>query len=705
MKRFLIHLIPAIFALGIASCSEDPATDGGAGTLRLHIAAGTRTDEPADAYSPYDYCTIRIYNGEGLIRRYKSIGDLPAEGVQLLAGEYRILAELGDNAPASFTHKSYRGEQRFTILPGQTIDAEVKCTLTNVVSQIVFEKSIADNFEAGFRAWVCASDAFSKADIADVPTLEFTEDGTGYFTMPKGQTRLSWCFEGTHTTLGAFSKTGVIEDVEPAHKYKLSFKFSPDLPGFLGFSATLDTSAEECDDTIVFEPDVPAPAIEGEGFDTPVRYVSGSREYLVAGSAALAEATLRIGDRTLDLMAIAAGTDTAEGVTAVQEDEQTLRITLSEAFFATMAAGDNTLTFLATDVKEGRTEAVATARLQGIVPFDAQSCDLWNNTATFTAVVFDAATEVKAEYRTAGGTWIPLTTVVSDDTAAATAAPVWVSSQNAAGLTVHTPQEGTGIFAGGSYEYRMTIGGTEYPPVAFTAPQGQTIPDGDMEDTSMSCFNNNHGSYWDSGNNSLSKPLCSAAIYTGMEGSNCAKLTANKPILLVNLAAGNLFTGSFKQSGTSGQVSFGQPYVWTARPRAMKVLYQAALGEVNQNQHNGPLAVGTPDKARIFVAIVDWGSQHVVTSGSKAPTGIWDPATMTEVGEGAVIGYGSLFIESSTEGETLHEATLDIYYYDTTAKPSGSYTLVISCATSAYGDYMNGCTTNVMHVDDFKWAY
>lgn len=48
---------------------------------------------------------------------------------------------------------------------------------------------------------------------------------------------------------------------------------------------------------------------------------------------------------------------------------------------------------------------------------------------------------------------------------------------------------------------------------------------------------------------------------------------------------------------------------------------------------------------------------------------------------------------------------LTLHYYDKETKPSGSYTLVISCATSAYGDYMNGCTSNVMYVDDFQWVY
>ena len=45
-------------------------------------------------------------------------------------------------------------------------------------------------------------------------------------------------------------------------------------------------------------------------------------------------------------------------------------------------------------------------------------------------------------------------------------------------------------------------------------------------------------------------------------------------------------------------------------------------------------------------------------------------------------------------------------YYDTAcAAPQSSYTLVISCATSKYGDYMNGCSKNVLYVDDFEWVY
>lgn len=118
-----------------------------------------------------------------------------------------------------------------------------------------------------------------------------------------------------------------------------------------------------------------------------------------------------------------------------------------------------------------------------------------------------------------------------------------------------------------------------------------------------------------------------------------------------------------------------------------------------------PLAKGEQDKARIFVCIIDWDAPHNVSTGLSNPKGIWDPETTTNPGEGNIIGYGSLFIDKDTEGNSMVDAKLKINYYDKETKPSKAYKLLISCATSAYGDYMNGCKSNVMYVDDFEWVY
>lgn len=706
MKRLLIYALACLGMLLLAvSCSQAEVTEPGAGedtgTLTLRIT-GTRTDE--SAYNPFDHLAVRIYDGQGLlVRKYTSQASIPT-ALQLLSGSYRITVEAGDRSAATFTNKSYYGEKAFAITPGTTQNVEVACKLINTAAQVKFDAGITQNFGTEFKALVCASNAYDAGAVAGgtVPTLEYTADKTGYFILPEGVENLSWCFRGTHPKHGEIIKTGVIQNVEPGYRYTVALRYSPDLPGYIGLALTVDTSTDDWDDTIIFSPD---PTIKGSDFDMEEiqKYVSGEKSFNIAALGALQTVELNLDGRTYDLL-----NPTEAGIASERTDDFNLTVTLSDELFIGKPGGNNKLTFRIQDVDGGTLTTDATFRLQGLLPVSQGDQNLWDNTVTVSALVFNEnISTVSFALRKSGGEWVEVEGVRTGDPELfmATFAPTWEESTNAAGLTVYTPAPGTGVFAANSYEYSVSFDQQNAGSSSFTTSGKQIIEGGNMEDGSMNCFNNNHGSFWDSGNNSMSDPLCAQSTKAGMEGAHCAKLAASKPIALVNLAAGNLFTGSFNQSGTSGTVYFGQAYSWQARPKALSVRYHAALGNVNQNQHGGPLSNGTPDKARIFVAIVDWSGTHSVTSGSKAPSGIWDPATMNQVNEGAIIAYGSLFIEGSTSGSSMIPVELPLFYYDKNSKPSGKCTLVISCATSAYGDYMNGCTSNVMYVDDFQWVY
>ena len=115
--------------------------------------------------------------------------------------------------------------------------------------------------------------------------------------------------------------------------------------------------------------------------------------------------------------------------------------------------------------------------------------------------------------------------------------------------------------------------------------------------------------------------------------------------------------------------------------------------------------MGDTDPARILVCIVDWTAQHRVKSGASADvTTFWNPENTTDPGEGPILGYGTLNLETSTDGWT--ELTLPISYYDPAGTPAAdNYSLVISCSASAYGDYLTGSTNNVLYVEDFEWVY
>ena len=339
-----------------------------------------------------------------------------------------------------------------------------------------------------------------------------------------------------------------------------------------------------------------------------------------------------------------------------------------------------------------------------------READLWQNTGTVTALISadEYASGAALEYRIKGDTeWQPMQESGYDaGILTATIAPEWKTETNPNGLTVYKLVPKKGLFAGHTYEFRLLVGGSEQgAPLEYTAPAGNTIPNGDMEDASMSCWtqNNKTAEFWGSGNNTFTKGLCTQASFAG---GTRAKLQATSAMGV--LASGNLFTGLFqKDLITRGVVSFGQTYAWKARPRALKVQYFAEhIRPVDIDKKFGaPIGMGDQDRARIMVAIVDWNARREVGSGTEPPTGTWDPQEAASTEQGKIIAYGSLFIDESSTGDRMIDTELELHFYDREAKPSGLYQLVISCSTSAYGDFMTGCKSNVLYIDNFEWAY
>ncbi len=383
-----------------------------------------------------------------------------------------------------------------------------------------------------------------------------------------------------------------------------------------------------------------------------------------------------------------------------------------------MPAGDQKVTLRIEDANGGSSEVATTYRLEGLVPVTADDYDLWANTVTLRVVSFTPGTTVQFGLRSSGGEWQPMAgTPQGDDFITATYAPQWEEKTTADWSTPATVlpysrlKEGTGISAGNTYDYKATVGSKELSG-RFTAAEGTPMPDGSLESwRSAQQFPGSGTNYtfWGSGYNSFAKELCTRdEAMPGRVGTYCAKLSATYNSLAKVPAPGNLFTGDFAISlfPMGGNVSFGKKFAYNARPRAVRFKYHATIGEVNYNLHGGKIPVGEMDKARIFVCIVDWTAQQKVFAGTKAPTGTWDPETQTEAANGPIIGYASKFIEETTQGDEMVEVILPInYYQDTAVAPDGKYNIVVSCSTSACGDYMDACTTNVMYVDDFEWVY
>lgn len=715
MKRFIYMSALACAVLAAGSCAKDTDGTGGEGCLRMTIdldRLATRTE--SESYDPTENSILRIYNAGGeLIRKYEPAKTRP-DNLYLIGGEYTLKYESSDGSQATWDHLSYAGEKDFTITPHNTTMVEMKCPIINSGVKVTFDPSVEEKIE-DFRVYVCADDEFSyvAAENGSVPTLLYDADRTGFFLLPEGVSKLSWGFYGKRKDTGA---TVTINSdnhnraivPEAGMLYSLNFKFSNTPDGALNISVQVEEEGELVDRTIYFSPQ---PAFAGSGFSIGAvsGYTGGDMQVKVSAINALKSVKLIADSDEYELMDVTgAGID---GVTFSLTDECNGMITMSGTFLSRYNGGIHTLKFKATDAADAEGQAQMRIAMQGLFDMDADHYDLWNNTAELRAAITDDATgNVVIKYRRRGATeWTSIPAMEGEDyTYTARVTPVW-SSKTVNGHTVYTLEKG--ISAKTTYEYMLSIDGKDRDVKSFTTETTQTIPHGDMESESLLCFTTDgskNAPYWGSGNNTITSSLCTSSTFSGMGGSHCAKLQADVPMLPGLMAAGNLFMGTFdKPKGEmNGFVDFGHKYTWLARPAALKFKLHATLGNVTTNKHKGPLSIGSPDVATVYVAVVDWKSRHRVTSGTSEPSGMWSPTDGPDaVSEGKILGYGILDITQSTAGNSMVETTIPIVWYDRESKPAGNYTLIISCSTSKYGDYMDGCDKNTMYVDDFEWAY
>ena len=343
--------------------------------------------------------------------------------------------------------------------------------------------------------------------------------------------------------------------------------------------------------------------------------------------------------------------------------------------------------------------------------FTVSEVDLWTNSALVSVEHLQEGAEV--QYRLTGEEeWIDLT---KNADGKYEIKPDWTEGMNDAGLTIYNVNSKSGFFAKKRYEFRAIVGEEVIGTGIYTTAGGDTIPNGDMSNwsekkmgTSKVPFPNaQDNSFWDSGNNAYTtkSPLCSQGTDND---AGTAVLKATK-VLGAVFAAGNMFTGTFTQSGFTGNANFGVNYTFTARPVALKLRYKVKVDICNNGGTYDPqkdeYLNQKIDEARIFVAITDWTSSHTVTSGLADPTPtIWDPATQKSTAEGDILAYAS--VNLGENAEDWKELIIPINWYSpAAAMPSKDYSLVISCATSARGDYLTGSTNNELHVDDFEWVY
>lgn len=349
--------------------------------------------------------------------------------------------------------------------------------------------------------------------------------------------------------------------------------------------------------------------------------------------------------------------------------------------------------------------------------------DLWHNTATISVKGNTDGKEFAVQYRATGSQKWANAVKAGKDTFRIE--PTYDDTPaEGKRLAYKTLTQGTGVRPHSNYDVRLLAGTEVVATTSFaTATAKEEIPNAGMDHwcehkvegmfvggTVASPNKEGSENFWASGNNGRTTKLCTNGKTAGCNGTGCAVLKGETAMGV--FAAGNIFTGVMEfGAGISemgaGYARFGQKHIFNARPTALKVRIDATLGIIDKikDELKEQIKPNTKDKARIFFCITDWRDRHTVQGGLMSDKNtFWNPDEQSSVSEGKILGYGQLDITEDTAG--WKEITIPVRWYDTAAKPTdGNYSLVISAASSALGDYLTGSTKSAMSIEDFEWVY
>ena len=288
------------------------------------------------------------------------------------------------------------------------------------------------------------------------------------------------------------------------------------------------------------------------------------------------------------------------------------------------------------------------------------------------------------------------------------------------------------------YTYRLVLNGVQVGDErTLTTSDAPAIPNGGFEHVSLvkdasyyKFYDPNCGiegcttKFWASGNGDEENPGSASMNYVITEVDKDVKyegtqsVRAQSTYAVVKLAAGNLFTGYFAGlDGTKGgKVNFGRP--WTSRPTALKIYCKYSTGTMDQIE-SLPAGVNLTskdyDRAQIKFAIGNWdfkkygGTREcpILVNTTDESTFIdfyTDPSTIANgdviiYNDGYEINRGTKVV---TDTNTWIEYIIPLDYRNLTTFPTH---IVVSCASSMYGDYFSGSTSSKLWLDAAELIY
>lgn len=744
MKQYISYIL--LFCLGLfVSCSEDSKNSMDvAGYIHLGVAKNDVLLTKAGIPVTDQELQVFFINSESdTVKQYKNyVKEVEGKNILLPVGEYTVQVSSAPTLGPQWENPAYMGDTTVTVVAGEYAKAEVECFIANTKVTVEFTSKVKQLFSE-YVATVSNKDGF----------LVYDEDhlnSAGYFSPEKLTVSLRLVNKENGLV---FNMKKVFPDIQSRYHYKLKFDVAtpddPDNPGSgenLDVVITKDSTNVEClipipqygENSDLYKiPEFSLKTITSdnlflEGYEFVLTKMEDTplikEQILSIGSdAGLKSLYVKLSDTfgdsqsMFDLMK--QGLDLLPKIES--DDTKIVSINLTNLVNSFVPSDKTpqiyTIGFIALDTEHQEKELNLTYTVKPNLPLFAEDISklpayVWAN---FVLLKGSAQSEegLGFKYRKVNGpdtesswTKISIDTSQKDENGIFTKLVVGLTPDTEYVYRVYDADTESGDSYFSTMKCNIVKGDTEIPNLDFDN-WNQLEWDGNKNIWYPSDYNSD-GTYWDSGNagaitmgKSPTSPVDEAG---GAFKGKAAKMVSQYvgALGIGKFAAGNLFTGQYKQTFTGlssdklgARIHFGSPFV--SKPTQLKGKYKYTTGGVPGYNPKGLIKNGEKDSCAIYIALSDKSSPYEVNTLTGESTFInyeTDPN---------ILAYGELDAtkyQTSSSMSDYVDFTIDIKYYKDRLNRVPKYIIIVSSA-SKYGDYFTGAENSILYVDEFKLIY
>lgn len=715
MKNLKYLFVASLAAVATVGCSDDREALSGEGSFMIEASVNADikvkpTSRAATIDDLGESLLVWISQNGKVVRQYIGAAELPSVPVTLLSGSYVAEAWAGDSASADWEKQYFKAYVPFDITPNNQTEVKLVCKIANVVASVEYGDEI-DGVLSDYTLTV----GHDRGQL----TFEGRDARKAYFMMPSTDKNLAWTLTGKKSDGTIFTRSGVLENVLPAHEYafKIACAENNDEIGGGFIKIEIDDTEIEVKEEYQI---VAAPEIKGVGFDLaePVQMDPDAPErtslYVTAATALRdcnvqcdAFTTLGLPDNNPNLMRATEAVQQqyrAAGIRweyVYQEDKDisNLKLSFEEEFFAALPNGVYTITVTAADINGKTATETLTVNISSapIAMSAVADAGVWASKATVAGVIRNAdgldTSSIKFSYAPKGSmTWTDAAATVSGTNFSA---------------------ELTGLEPGTTYQVVAATADYTSDPVEFTTEEARQLPNASFEDWITvdgkgAIPQTGSFEFWGNGNQgaqTLGKDITEKETDAAYVTEGSASIRMRSQFVGVGFfgkfAAGNVFAGEYLETdGTDGILGWGRE--WTSRPAALKGYARYERGSQKYNGTKKDNSIDD-DLGIVYVALMDdatesYGGKTFAKIVKTKTAELFEPD-----GKDAahVIAYGRIIFEpSATPG--MAEFTVNLDYRRTDIRPSR---LILVASASKEGDYFKGQDGSTLWLDDLKFVY